>query len=133
MASVIVLVLFILMELEFLLDNSLNIIFSETLNQIKFVFENYNAEKYFSVFELSLSKLEFSYLSNFFQYWLNFTFELLIKSHQLYCTIHWIWTIHLLGFFVIIFSIYHVINLSNFLSDSYFWSISFVIYDDSFP
>ena len=132
MASVIILILFILVELEFLLDNSFNIIISETLDQIEFVFENHNAEKYFSVFELSLSKLEFSYFSNFFHYWLNFTFELFVKSHQLYCTIYWIWTVDLLWLFVIIFSIDHIINLTNFLSDSYFWSISFVIHDDSF-
>ena len=116
-----------------MLDNGLNELLSETFYQIKFVFKNHYAEKYFSIFELALSELEFSNLTNFFHYWFNFTFQFFIKSHYLNCTVDRVWAVDWLRFFIIVFSIDHIINLADFLCDCYFWSISFVIYNDSFP
>lgn len=132
MTPVVILILFILMELEFLLNDSLYVLLSETFYQIEFIFENHNAEKYFSVFEFAFSKLKFSYFSYFFHYWLNLTLKILIKSHQLDSAINWIRAANLLWFFIIIFLVDHIINLSYFFSNSNFWSISFIIYDDFF-
>ncbi len=79
--SVVFLVLLFLMELKMFLDDVLDVLLSETLDQVKLILENDHTEEHFPVFELSLTELEFSHFSNLFYYCFNLTLQILIESN----------------------------------------------------
>ena len=81
LSPVVFLVFLFLMELEMFLDDALNVLLSETLDQVEFVLENDHAEEHFSVLEFSLSELKFSQFSHFFHHWFNLVLQILVKSN----------------------------------------------------
>ncbi len=62
------------MNFELLLDNGLNMIISETFNQVELIFKDCQTEKNWSIFELAGSEFKFSYSSYFFNDSLYFAF-----------------------------------------------------------
>ncbi len=117
------------MELELLLDDGLDVLFSETFNQVELVLEDDHAEENFSISELSLSELKLSDLSDLFHNWLDFTFELFVKSDQLESPVNregafGFGELLVLGF---IFGVDDFIDLHDFVCRGYLWSVPFVV------
>jgi hypothetical protein len=133
LCSIIFLILLVLVEFELLLDNGLDKLLSETLDQVEFILENSQTEKNLSAFELALTELEFSNLAYFLQNWLNDSFKLRIKSHELQSSIHRERAL-IQGLFLsllIFICINHIIDFSDLISRCQFRAVSLVI-DNNF-
>ncbi len=94
LTSIILFFLLILMELEFLLNDSLNKLIPKTLDKIELVLEDCQAEEDLLVLKLSFTELKLSNPAYFLKYRLDLALELLIKCHDFQCTIDWIWTVN---------------------------------------
>ena len=130
--SIFLLVFLFLMKFELLLNEGLNEFLSKTLHEVKFVLENDHTEEHFSALKFALSKLELSYLTDFFHDWFDFVLEFFIEGNQLQSSIYWIRAFSLgqLIILSLVICVDQVINFGDFICCCYFGSISLVVDDD---